>query len=144
MPVARYATNSACEIAWHRWDRPVCVAACGIVPVAASYSAGIVAWRTFYRHYRGTTALRYSQVIGAKLLGVSVGDPFGNEKLPFWSCMHVLGANLLAISVASFCNGQPPLPLELRTYFWGQFFLGVNVTCFAIPSRFLCTTINIK
>ena len=31
VPVARY---SACETAWHRWERQV-VAVCGVVPVTA-------------------------------------------------------------------------------------------------------------
>ena len=36
------------------------VTVCGVVPVAAIYSAGIVAWRMLYRHYRhysGTTTV---------------------------------------------------------------------------------------
>ena len=42
VPVARY---SACELAWHSWEYPVWRWLSGVVPVAAIYSAGIVAWR---------------------------------------------------------------------------------------------------
>ena len=34
---------NVCEIVWHRWD-VASVAVCGVVLVAAMYSAGIVAW----------------------------------------------------------------------------------------------------
>ena len=56
MPVdwCRSPAYSTCEIAWHTWDMGLTsVAARGIVPVAATCSAGIVAWRISYRH-KGT------------------------------------------------------------------------------------------
>ena len=50
MPVA---SCSACGVAWHRRDSPVLQCAEHIVPVAGTYSAGIVGWRT---SYTGTTS----------------------------------------------------------------------------------------
>ena len=52
MPVARY---SACEVAWHRWEKPVLVVAvCGVVPVAAILP--VFPART-NRHYKTTASV---------------------------------------------------------------------------------------
>ena len=53
-PTARY---SASKIAWYRWD-VTSVAVCGVVPIAAMYSAGIATWRIHTGTRGTTTALR--------------------------------------------------------------------------------------
>ena len=55
------------------------VAVCGIVPVAAIYSAGIVAWRISCRHYRGTTTALVCLLVCSfvwSLVCVSAAVPF--------------------------------------------------------------------
>ena len=60
------------------------MAVCGVVPVAAVYSAGSVTWRStwriHYRHYRGTTmntTTLYERMRGSGLDGTkTIGTPF--------------------------------------------------------------------
>lgn len=42
VPIARYR---ACEIAWHRLDKAVWQAVCGVVQVVSIFCAGNAAWR---------------------------------------------------------------------------------------------------
>ena len=65
--IVRVAHDSACEIAWHRWEQAI-VAEYAVCSAGCRYSAGIPGWRhggttaySVHRHYHscgGSTLLR--------------------------------------------------------------------------------------